>query len=376
MGSTDKPDDNKAATPGLGQSPLTDGSEWQPATTAQGKTGRADAEEASSSRGATDAGKSAVSAMPQASAAQLNTSTNTHHRQHGNQLQVNVLQTRMINRRNQCYANALITCLHSVCHEANSQIGNIQDAILELARHTEADVFTQNTWAPFFRGWRRPTQQHDVTELLHHFTPYLQGTALQGEWAVHRPSPGQPLRLMDFSPTMPYISMHIGAHRCIQDIANSWSQDHKSLLTHSPRILLISLVRFNYQFNQARKLRCSVRVKKQIRICAKGEAVHSAPEEEAVPSAPEERLEQAFPFPVHSLSYELMGGIIHIGDLAHTGHYRAFTVLRNFDRSAELTHHDVLMHDDNITPQPARRSNIAQIASNVYVLAYRRGGSS
>ena len=367
VGTNETLDGHEAAISDPRQSPLAEGSGQRTATTAHGTQGIVGAGEASTSRGAASAEKGASSAVSHVSAEQLHTCANTRSGQQVSQLQVNVLQTRMINRRNQCYANALITCLHGVCHETNSQIGTIQDAILELARHPEVDVFTQSAWAPFFRGWRRSTQQHDVTELLHHLAPHLQGPALHGEWAVHRPCPGQPLRLMDFSPAQPYISMHIGAHRCIQDIASSWSHDHKSLLVHAPRILFISLVRFNYQFHQARKLRCSVRVNKRIRICTKGEAVHSAPEE---------RLEQTFPFPVHSLPYELMGGIIHIGDLAHTGHYRAFTTLHNSDSSTELTHHDVLMHDDNMPPQPARRANIAQIASNVYVLAYRRGGSN
>ena len=285
------------------------------------------------------------------------------------QVQAHVLQTSMLNRRNQCYANALITCLYSVSQEAGSHIGSIQSAITETARHPEADIFTRQEWEPLFRGWRRPTQQHDVTELLHHFAPHMQGPAMQGEWAVHRPIPCQPLRLLDVSPTQPYVSMHMGTNGNMQDIVNSWSRDHKCLLVSAPRILLISLVRFAYQSNQTRKLRQPVRVNRRIWICTRGEAENSAPGERYGAS-------HAFPFPVHLQQYELIGGIIHIGDLAHTGHYRAFTALHDSHPNDELNRSNFLMHDDNSPPQKARQSNIAQIASNVYVLAYRQGSSS
>ena len=56
-GTPDEINEIKAATPGLSQSPLTDGSEWRPETTPNGNTGRSNAEEASDSRGVTDAQK-------------------------------------------------------------------------------------------------------------------------------------------------------------------------------------------------------------------------------------------------------------------------------------------------------------------------------
>ena len=167
----------------------------------------------------------------------------------------------------------------------------------------------------------------------------------------------------------PYISMHMGTNRNMQDIVNSWSQDHKCLLVRAPRVLLISLVRFDYQSHQTRKLRQSVRVNRQIRICARGEAENSAPGEGC-------GISHVFPFSAQLLQYELVGGIIHIGDLAHTGHYRAFTALHDSTPNAELTRYNILMHDDNLPPQKANNSNIAQIASNVYVLAYRQGSSN
>ena len=132
-----------------------------------------------STRGETDDGKRHDSAEGPNGKHSLTASTITRLGQQVRQSQVNVLQTRMLNRRNQCYANALITCLNSVCHEADCQIGSIQEVILELARLAEADIFVRQEWTQLFRGWRRPTQQHDVTELLHHFAPHLQGPAMQ-----------------------------------------------------------------------------------------------------------------------------------------------------------------------------------------------------
>ena len=223
-GRADQQDGIKAAQSGQSQYSLTADSERKTATFIQGSLGTAGAGEVPSTRGATDDGKRYDSAEGPDEKHQLTASTITRLRRQVSQSQVNVLQTRMLNRRNQCYANALITCLHSVCHEANCQIGSIQEVILELARLAEADIFTRQEWTQLFRGWRRPTQQHDVTELLHHFAPHLQGPAMQGEWAVHRPNPSQPLRLLDSSPTQPYVSMHIEAHHRMQDIVSSSSQ--------------------------------------------------------------------------------------------------------------------------------------------------------
>ena len=197
---------------------------------------------------------------------------------------------------------------------------------------------------------------------------------MQGEWAEHRPTPAQPLRLVDRSPTQPHFGLRMGRHREIPAIANSWSRDHNCLLTVAPELLVVSIVRFAYCNQHTRKLRRSIRLKKTISVCTIGEA--DLPALYAVQRDIQPELENLFQFPTHATMYELLGGIIHIGDQAHTGHYRAFTVILESGGHPELSQQEVMMHDDNALPKRATKANLAQIASNVYVLAFRQGGSS
>ena len=166
-----------------------------------------------------------------------------------------VLQTRLRNRRNQCYLHALITCLRGLSQAARGRIGTVGVALQTFSQQEEIDVLQSEMWAPYLRGWRRPTQQHDVTELLHHLSPCLQGHTMQGEWAEHRPTYAHPHRLVDHSPMQPHISLHIGRNRELQGIINSWSRDHHCLLTAAPQLLIVSLIRFAYSNQHARKLR-------------------------------------------------------------------------------------------------------------------------
>ena len=68
-----------------------------------------------------------------------------------------VLQTRLMNRRNQCYLNALVTCLHDLSLEARGQIGALGVALHTLSEQEELDILESERWAPYLRGWRRPT---------------------------------------------------------------------------------------------------------------------------------------------------------------------------------------------------------------------------
>ena len=121
---------------------------------------------------------------------------------------------------------------------------------------------------------------------------------MQGEWAEHRPTPEQPHRLVDCSPTQPHISLHMGRHRELQGIINSWSEDHSCLLTVAPQLLIVFLVRFAYCNQHARKLRHSIRLKKTIRLLTAGEADLTAPS--ATQRANQPELETIFPFPIHA----------------------------------------------------------------------------
>ena len=133
--------------------------------------------------------------------------------------QAQVLRTRLVNRRNQCYLNALLTCLHELS-AVGRRVGMFEEALSTLPQREELDILQSARWAPYLRDCRRPTQQHDVTELLHHLSPCLQGPAMQGEWAEHRPAREQPSRLVDYSPTQPHINLCIGRNRELQEMIN------------------------------------------------------------------------------------------------------------------------------------------------------------
>ena len=78
----------------------------------------------------------------------------------------------------------------------------------------------------------------------------------------------------------------------------------------------------------------------------------------------------------HDAHYSLIGGIIHIGDLAHTGHYRAFEIIPmtgiQDETNAAISATDIIIHDDNSSPTVATRAQLNQIHNNAYVIALRK----
>ena len=72
------------------------------------------------------------------------------------------------------------------------------------------------------------------------------------------------------------------------------------------------------------------------------------------------------------IPYQLQGGIIHIGDRAHTGHYRMFEVRNMPSENDQLHAGDLIMHDDNTQPVSATHTNLVQIHHNAYVLLFRK----
>ena len=77
-------------------------------------------------------------------------------------------------------------------------------------------------------------------------------------------------------------------------------------------------------------------------------------------------------YTTHDVPYQLLGGIIHIGDRAHTGHYRMFEVRDVHQDSDQLVARDLTLHDDNTQPAAATSANLTQIHHNAYVLLFRK----
>ena len=91
------------------------------------------------------------------------------------------------------------------------------------------------------------------------------------------------------------------------------------LLAH-PEVLLISLARFQYSGERIRKRRNRVTLLK----C--GQLPFFDQRRRRAPTSSEPAGEKADQRTTLDISYNLIGGIIHIGDRAHTGRYRAFEV--------------------------------------------------
>ena len=273
-----------------------------------------------------------------------------------------VLRARLTNTRNQCYMNALVTCLHQLCQAGHGIIGQLHEVIERISQQHEVNVLQIEGWKPALIGWRRPMQQHDVTELLQHLTSGLQGIPLQGSWAEHRPCITDPARLVDHSPTLPFVSISLGRAGSLQQVLDNWSRRGGNVLVQPPQLLILSLRGFTFHNGRVAKTRQLVTISRSLNVVACGGA-----------DSPAHRADQAqtwFPFAVSSMPYELLGGTIHIGDLAHTGHHGAFTITGD-GSGRDLNPQNVYMHDDNVELVLSSRANINQIHTNTYVLAYR-----
>ena len=73
------------------------------------------------------------------------------------------------NRSNYCYLNSVAVSLHWAMLSAGGQAreyGSLGPAMAVLTRMKTVELATQAAWKALLQGWRRPAQQHDVTELM------------------------------------------------------------------------------------------------------------------------------------------------------------------------------------------------------------------
>ena len=142
---------------------------------------------------------------------------------------------------------------------------------------------------------------------------------------------------------------------------------------------LISLARFPHRRGQPRKLRQKIDVHGNIFLPIFRSHRHAT----APSRAPDERRESA---PLRApcdhrdeprcsttkIPYCLLGGIIHIGDRAHTGHYRMLEFRDTYKDRDQLEAKDLIMHDDNTKPIEATSANLSQIHHNAYVMLFKK----
>ena len=110
------------------------------------------------------------------------------------------------NRSNFCYLNSVAVALHwsMVSSGGNpSDFGSLGPALAVLSRLRKLELFTRATWKELLHGWRRPAQQHDVTELMS-FVMDPDSRHAVGEWQARCLEPGRDV-ICDRGSTSPFI---------------------------------------------------------------------------------------------------------------------------------------------------------------------------
>ena len=263
------------------------------------------------------------------------------------------------NRSNYCYLNSVAVSLHWAMLRAGRQArdyGSLGPAMEVLNRLKTVELVTHATWRALLRGWRRPTQQHDVTELMSFVVdPYSRMVA--GEWQARCVEQGRDVAC-DRGSTAPFLSLDIQGKATLTEALASWHTQHYiHALTRPPTLLVIQLGRFRHNGRRTTKIRTPCDIQPVLDL----------------PFFCDDQLACSM------TTYRLCGGIVHIGDLATSGHYRPFCVHQTVhSRGSEVSspNHDdevlgpYILYDDD-KPLVNRNSSTDNILRhNTYVAFY------
>ena len=210
------------------------------------------------------------------------------------------------NRSNFCYLNSVATALRwSMLSSGGNPrtFGSLGPALAVLSRLRTLELFAHATWKELLRGWRRPAQQHDVTELMSFI---MDSTAphAAGEWQARCLEQGRGA-ICDRGATSPFMSLDIQNMTALGDAIMSWrTQHYRHALSRPPILLAIQLGRFRHNGRRTVKIRTPCDIPLLLEL-------------------PEFRDDQLV---CSYRTYRLCGGIVHVGDLATSGHYRPFCV--------------------------------------------------
>ena len=230
------------------------------------------------------------------------------------------------NRSNYCYLNSVAVSLHWAMLRAGRQArdyGSLGPAMEVLNRLKTVELVTHATWRALLRGWRRPTQQHDVTELMSFVVdPYSRMVA--GEWQARCVEQGRDVAC-DRGSTAPFLSLDIQGKATLTEALASWHTQHYiHALTRPPTLLVIQLGRFRRNGRRTTKIRTPCDIQPVLDL----------------PFFCDDQLACSM------TTYRLCGGIVHIGDLATSGHYRPFCVHQTVhSRGSEVSSPN---HDDEV----------------------------
>ena len=261
----------------------------------------------------------------------------------------------LTNRANYCYMNASAAALHwamRVMRSRPSDFGSLGPALMAISRLRRLEIPTHRDWKILLRGWRRPTQQHDAAEFMAHIVD-PSATATSGRWQARCLEPGRsPVR--EESSSAPHVGVNIAAHQDLQSALYAWHQQHYThALSTPPKLLCLQLGRFRHEGRRTVKVRSQCNVPNRLQV----------------PAFVGDRLECTL------LTYALCGGIVHIGDTATSGHYRAMCVhpplgQERSEVSSPTPRYTLCDDDKQASPNSLRLDNL--LAHNLYVVLYCR----
>ena len=149
----------------------------------------------------------------------------------------------LLNRSNYCYLNLVAVSLHWAMDSAGGQAreyGSLRTAMAVLTRMKAVELATQAAWKALLQGWRRPAQQHDVTELMS-FVMGQSSRLVVGEWQARCVEQGHDT-VCDRGSTAPFIGLDIQGKYSLREALESWhAQHYKHALSMPPTLLAIQL---------------------------------------------------------------------------------------------------------------------------------------
>ena len=263
------------------------------------------------------------------------------------------------NRSNFCYLNSVAVALHwSMISSGGSprDFGTLGPALAVLSRLRTLELFTHATWKELLRGWRRPAQQHDATELMS-FIMDPGSCHLFGEWQARCQEPDGVV-ICDRGTTSPFLSLDIRNQPSLGEATAAWhTQPFLHALSRTPILLAIQLGRFHHNGRRTVKVRTPCDLPTLLEF----------------PVFQNDQLECS------TRTYRLCGGIVHVGDLATSGHYRPFCMhntAQSMGSEAASPHHTATMlgqytlYDDDKPPSSRSPSNDKLLRHNTYVVFY------
>ena len=261
------------------------------------------------------------------------------------------------NRSNFCYLNSVAVALHwsMLSSGGNSRdFGSLGPALAVLSRLRKLELFTRATWKELLNGWRRPAQQQDVAELMS-FVMDPESHHAVGEWQARCLEPGRDV-ICDRGSTSPFISLNIQDMPTLSEALASWhAQHYRHALSRPPTLLAIQIGRFRCNGRRTVKLRtpCDIPLLLELPVFQDDQLGCS------------------------SWAYRLCGGIVHVGDLATSGHYRPFCVHNAVQSSgSEVASPNVAttmfgpytLYDDDKPPSTRNPSTDNLLRHNTYVV--------